>query len=88
VVGLVDVVELSAPPGRIGQELHDGRLVRDDRPNQIGLSRDELETDRRAAAAAVHVRRLVGDGCEDRCGIVRLEATGRSSGSPSSALRE
>ena len=62
-----------APPRCVGKELHDRRLVRDERANQVGVPRDELEADRAAAARAVDVRRLAADGSEDRRRIVRVD---------------
>ena len=72
-VRLGDILERGPPPRRVGQELEDRRLVCDERANPIGMSRDELEADRATAAVAVHVRRLVADGREDRRRVVRVQ---------------
>jgi hypothetical protein len=72
-VGLVDIHEPGAPLIRVGQELEQGRLVRNERADEFGAAGDEVEADRRTAAVAVHVGRFATDLREYLCGVVRVQ---------------
>jgi hypothetical protein len=69
-VGLDDVGVRVAPALGIGKKLHERRLMRDEPAHELGVTRDQLQADRAAAARAEDVRRLVTDRPEERSGVV------------------